>query len=137
MIMPVDASILCLSFIAAMKGELKPSHADRPLLASITITYLAITSAVMMLGKISKPDPKPILNTIIMPTKYITSTATPAEPTAGSSIALCLTSGIIVKTEKNDWMGLRNPKYKPPPACKIENRHYRDRYYNVEEQRSE
>ncbi len=46
----------------------------------------------MILVKIAKPDAKPILNTIIIPTKYITSTATPAEPTAGSSIALCLTS---------------------------------------------
>ena len=50
--MPVAAAILRLSFIAAVKGELKPSHADNPLFASRTMVYLAITSAIMMLVRI-------------------------------------------------------------------------------------
>ena len=42
---PVATANLRLSFIALVKGELKPSQADLPPYACNTITYFAIISA--------------------------------------------------------------------------------------------
>src|SRR5918995_1438085 len=90
-VIPVAAISLRMSFMALVNGELDPSQADCPTWACNTMIYFAIASDAIKLANnfvlVEKPD---II--IIIPDMYRISATVPAEPIAGSSIALCFAS---------------------------------------------